>query len=274
MKTSFKLYPFGRGFDLHNRRLKEVLKFLSDIGYDGVEAKVDWRKSAERRIWVDIRELFEAYGLKPSCLIGSTTLNSPDSSERKRSVKITKAVIDISNLLECENVLIAGAKLPSKVSIKRAWNWSVKTIREVANHALHKGVRLVYEYWNRFETNFINNTDDVIKLIEQVNSDGLYAMLDTFHMNIEEKSFVEPVRKLGKMLKYVHLSENNRLPLGRGHIDFLSFLKALKEIGYDGYLCVEIFYYRDRDWPKRPYYAAREYARESIQFLKNIGIEL
>lgn len=274
MKITFSLVPFGKNFSIQGKQVGKALEALSNIGYKGVDGEVDWKRSANNEIWNNIRQLLETYELEFSCILGpiNLKLNSPVPSLREASIKIAKALIDISVQLGCENVLIGGARLPSKVSVEKVWDSAVKAIREVANYALDKGVNLVFEYWNRFETNFINNTDDTIKLIEDVGSEGLYAVLDTFHMNIEEKSFEEPIKKLGKKLKYVHLSESNRLALGMGHINFASVLRALKEIGYDGPMCVEIFYYRNRDWPKDPFSTAVNYARESMEFIRRLQV--
>jgi sugar phosphate isomerase/epimerase len=39
--------------------------------------------------------------------------------------------------------------------------------------------------------------------------------------------------------KYIHLADNNRLAPGFGHINFVAILKALREVGYNGYLVME-----------------------------------
>lgn len=274
MKVTFSIVPFERNFSVHSRQFGKALEAIRDMGYSGIDGPVDWKRLSEKETWTVIRKLLEDYNLEFSCILGpiDLKLNNPVASIRETSIKITKALVDISAILGCENVLIGCAKLPYGVPVEKAWRPTVKAIREVADYAVGKSVNLVYEYWNRFETNFINNADDTVKLIEDVGSEGLYGVLDTFHMNIEEKSFEEPVKKMGRKLKYVHLSESNRLALGMGHIDFANFLKALKNIAYDGPLCVEIFYYRDRDWPKDPFSTAVKYASESMKFLRSLAI--
>ena len=51
---------------------------------------------------------------------------------------------------------------------------------------------------------------------------------------------------------HVHVSDNfgkedNHLPIGTGTIDFPKIIKALKDIGYDDTLTLEVFS-RDRDY--------------------------
>jgi sugar phosphate isomerase/epimerase len=55
---------------------------------------------------------------------------------------------------------------------------------------------------------------------------------------------------------------HNHLILGEGAIDISSTLKSLKEIGYDGFITVELYPYQDC-----PVYAAKQ----SMKFIKSLG---
>ncbi|MGH9572826.1 MAG: TIM barrel protein [Candidatus Acidiferrales bacterium] len=69
--------------------------------------------------------------------------------------------------------------------------------------------------------------------------------IDTFHANIEEKNTCTAMRSLGRLLKHVHASENDRGLLGSGHIDFPAIISSLREIHYEGYLVIEGFGYSE-----------------------------
>ena len=66
---------------------------------------------------------------------------------------------------------------------------------------------------------------------------------------------------MGKNLHHIHISDNNRLPPGKGRCDWVGFMEALTDIGYDGYLAMELGFDR-RDI--EPDFVARE----SYEFLK------
>ena len=51
---------------------------------------------------------------------------------------------------------------------------------------------------------------------------------------------------VGKLF-HVHLGDNNRLPPGKGLIDFPAILRTLKEIGYAGWLSAELLGKPDPD---------------------------
>jgi sugar phosphate isomerase/epimerase len=102
---------------------------------------------------------------------------------------------------------------------------------------------------NRYESDFINNVDEALAFLSVVDHPALGVVLDTFHMNIEERSWTDPFRRAmaaGK-LWHVHVGDNNRLALGRGLIDFHAILLALGSAGYEGFLSAELLAWPDPD---------------------------
>ncbi|TML87979.1 MAG: sugar phosphate isomerase/epimerase [Actinobacteria bacterium] len=65
--------------------------------------------------------------------------------------------------------------------------------------------------------------------------------LDTYHMNIEEKSWAEPIALAGKRLCHFHLCENDRGIPGSGLVDWEELFGALGKLHYDGYAGLESF---------------------------------
>ena len=64
-------------------------------------------------------------------------------------------------------------------------------------------------------------------------------MIDTYHMNIEEPDSCGAIRRVAGKLANFHIADSNRCGVGHGHIDFMPIMKALKEVGYDGYIGFE-----------------------------------
>jgi D-psicose/D-tagatose/L-ribulose 3-epimerase len=65
--------------------------------------------------------------------------------------------------------------------------------------------------------------------------------LDTYHMNIEEKRWDEPVREAGARLCHIHLCENDRGIPGTGLVDWDALFGALGALHYGGYAALESF---------------------------------
>ena len=86
--------------------------------------------------------------------------------------------------------------------------------------------------------------------------------MDTYHINIEEASWTEPFRQVmaEDKLFHVHLGDNNRLPPGKGLIDFSAIVDTLAEINYTGYLSAELFPKPDPDTA----------ARQTLEYMNTI----
>jgi D-psicose/D-tagatose/L-ribulose 3-epimerase len=117
----------------------------------------------------------------------------------------------------------------------------VEGLSEAARDAEAANVSLCLEPLNRFETYFLNTAEDAVRLAEDVGSPSVRVMVDTFHMNIEEKDPAAAVRKTGRLLCHFHCSENDRGTPGTGHVDWPGVFGALRVIGYDGWLVIESF---------------------------------
>jgi D-psicose/D-tagatose/L-ribulose 3-epimerase len=66
-------------------------------------------------------------------------------------------------------------------------------------------------------------------------------MIDTFHMNIEERDMVAGISGIADILSHVHLSETNRAVLGTGHWPTREFLAELNRVGYKGSVSVGVY---------------------------------
>jgi D-psicose/D-tagatose/L-ribulose 3-epimerase len=118
---------------------------------------------------------------------------------------------------------------------------AAESLREVADFAGARGVSLAIEPLNRFETDLINTTEQGLEFCDQIGAENVGLLLDTFHLNIEEKSIADAVRAAGPRLIHVQVSENDRGAPGSGHIPWEEFFSALREIDYPGQIVVESF---------------------------------
>jgi D-psicose/D-tagatose/L-ribulose 3-epimerase len=149
---------------------------------------------------------------------------------------------------------IGGANLvgPIYSAVGRVWQQTpderakdldtlVKNLSALAADARDHGVVLGIEPLNRFETSFINTAAQAIEVIDRVNHPACKIMLDTFHMNIEEKSLGAAIRATGSRLAHFHSCENDRGAPGSGNVTWDEVAQALRDIQYDGPLVIESF---------------------------------
>jgi D-psicose/D-tagatose/L-ribulose 3-epimerase len=149
--------------------------------------------------------------------------------------------------LDCRTLMgpiysaVGRAEAVPPAEYKLQWKTVVKHLRTQSRYAEERGQRICLEPLNRFETDFINTCDQALKMVRDVGSPALKIMLDTFHVNIEEKNQAAPIRKAGEHLAHFHACGCDRGTPGNDHIDWLSIAAALKEIGYDGDVVIESF---------------------------------
>ena len=117
----------------------------------------------------------------------------------------------------------------------------VATLRSLATYAADHGIVLCIEPLNRFETSFINLASQAVEVVDRVAHPNCQVMLDTFHMNIEEKSLGDAIRAAGSRLRHLHACENDRGTPGSGHVDWPDVAQALRDIHYQGPVVIESF---------------------------------
>ncbi len=112
---------------------------------------------------------------------------------------------------------------------------------EFALDAQKRGITLCLEPANRYEVYLYTSADEALDLANAIGTDNTGILLDTYHMNIEEHGFLDPIIKCGKKLKYMHISESDRGMPGIGNVDWDQVFAGLAAIQYDGPLVVECF---------------------------------
>ena len=121
------------------------------------------------------------------------------------------------------------------------WNRAVTNLRTVCEKAAAKGLEIALEPLNRFESDLINNVDDVVRLIEDISHPAAKICLDMFHMNIEEPNPEAAIRKAGDRLVHMQVSENYRGTPGTGNASWDAYYRGLVAIDYAGVVSIESF---------------------------------
>ncbi|MBS7657404.1 sugar phosphate isomerase/epimerase [Candidatus Bathyarchaeota archaeon] len=223
----------------------KLIKKAKDLGFEGVEIPlmeldvIDVEKTKKE---------LKQYGVTALGSMGlpqNLDISSSDAATRERGIEHMKRSIEIISELggDCINGVIytAWGKITGKPRTEEEWKYSVDSLKKICQYAKKYGVTLGIEPVNRFETYFINTASDAVKLAKDVDEPNIKVHLDTFHMNIEEKNFYQPIKDTGSMLWHMHCCENDRSIAGTGHVDWDGVFRALSEINYDRWIVVESF---------------------------------
>jgi len=112
---------------------------------------------------------------------------------------------------------------------------------EVASYARERNITIAPEPINRYESYVFTAAGEVLDMIDAIGVDNLGLHLDTFHMNIEELNFYDPIIHAGKRLKHIHITESDRGMTGEGNVHWDDLFRGLSEINYQGPLVLENF---------------------------------
>lgn len=238
---------------MRDEELDITLERLSNCGFWGIEIM----GSPERPEYQDraaMRAKLKKYKLEcwgaVTLMLQKRDLIHADPVERRKSVEYVKACIDLINDLGGQVLTLVPSevgKIVAMASPKEEWAWAVEGVKQCAEHALKKKVRIALEPLNRFETNFLNRGEQALELMKAVGSpDHVGVCLDAFHINIEEKDPLGAIKNVGKKLYDFHIADNNRRAPGDGNWDWTKLLKTLTDIGYDGCLTTEFVIPGDR----------------------------
>ena len=111
----------------------------------------------------------------------------------------------------------------------------------VAEIARGYGIVMALEACNRYETYLYNTLADTRATVLAVGADNLKLHADTYHMNIEEEGFYNPIMAAADVLHYVHMSESHRGMVGTGTVNWDEVFQALRDSSFSGYLSLESF---------------------------------
>lgn len=226
----------------------KIFKKFKEIGFDGVEIALE--KKGDLDYEMTLNELKEN-GLRCSSICGlfgpDRDIRGPNREYTTGGMSYIKDCIDACVSLECNLFVgpiyssVGRANLETGEAKKEQWKTAVKNLKEVCKYAEDKGVFIALEPLNRFETDFINTCTQAMNLIKDVGSNMLKIHLDTFHMNIEEKSSIQAILDAGDLLYHFHASENDRGAPGTGQVHWSEIAGALKDIRYNRYIVIESF---------------------------------
>lgn len=180
------------------------------------------------------------------------SIASDDPAARQGGVDYLKHCVEVANSIGAEIVggplygepmVFAGRPpLPrTDADIAERAARTVDGLREVAPIARSAGVVFGLEPLNRFETDIVSTTRQAIEVVDKVDDAGLGVMLDTFHMNMEERSIPDAIRATGDRLVHFQANENHRGHPGTGHLDWTAIMRALADIRYRGPVSLEPF---------------------------------
>jgi sugar phosphate isomerase/epimerase len=240
------------------------LREVAALGYDGVELALRDPRDIDTE---EVGMLCARYNLEIVALATGQvyvdeglSLTQGEPAIRERALERFLSFIDLAAVWKTR--VIVGL-IRGRGDHSMAEGFLLQALKKCCAEAEGKGVGLLLEPLNRYETELINTTSEALELINKIGLTNLKLLLDTFHMNIEEVNLGDAIRGAKPSLAHLHVADSNRHAPGWGHIDFAEVISALKDIEYRGYVSAEIL----------PFPSSEAAAEAAITNLKKMGFK-
>ena len=215
------------------------------LGFDAVEIFPPGPDAVDtvelRKILSDTGLSVAAVGTGAGWVKHRLTLTSPDQGIHGQAMDFVESMIDFAAVFDAPVIIgsMQGRWEPGS-SHETALGYLAEALLNLGLYAAKFNLPLLYEPLNRYETNLVNRLEDGVELLKGLATTNVKLLADLYHMNIEEVNLADAIRAAGKHIGHVHFADSNRRAAGMGHTDFAPVMKALRDIGYRGYLSAEV----------------------------------
>lgn len=235
-------------------KLDDTFAFAKKAGYDAVEiapftiAKYVTEISPAER--TRIRDSAARAGIEISGIhwvlvqADGMYLTSPEMETRERTAQYFSDLVDFCADIGGTRIIVGSPKqrnLLDGVSYERAWQLAAETFNQSVKRSEERGVVICFEPLAASETNFVNTAAEAIRFAKQFASPAMSVILDVKAMSSEATPIPQIIRESAGQFAYFHANDPNLKGPGFGDMDFFPIAAALREVGYDGFVSVEVF---------------------------------
>ena len=253
--------------------LEDTFAFAKKAGYDAVEIAPFTITNDVKKISPEerkrIRELAAKTGIGISGLhwvlvqTEGMHLTHPDAAVRERTASYFVDLVDCCADLGGTRIVVGSPKqrsLMEGVSYDQAWAWATDVFRPAVKRAEQRNVVICFEPLAPSETNFVNTAEEGRRFAAQFASKAMSIILDVKAMSSEAKPVPQVIRESRGKFEYFHANDVNLKGPGFGDVDFVPIVAALRDVGYNGYVSVEVFKFDEG--PEAIAMRSREYLRK------------
>ena len=228
-----------------------AISHLAFLGFDGIELTIIQRFTTELST-LDATErkriasLLEQHNLALPAIAAHSNLMDVDAESHKRNMWRLKGGVDLAiDLAQGDNIAAVNTTTGGKPG-----EWDTKKdflcerVGELVDYAASKGVIIAME---PHIGAIIDTPEKVLELLEIIDSPYLKVNFDISHFEIVGMSTEETVSALAPISVHTHVKDQRGISPnfeflipGEGEFDYVAYLKAMQEQGYDGFITAEV----------------------------------
>ena len=256
------------------RPMVEVCSIAKRLGYHGIEIAPFTLSASAEDISVEMRKqtrrIISDIGLETVGLhwlfAGPTDLHitTDDKKIWGRTRDYLSCLLDLCSELGGKVLVLGSPKqrslLPGQ-SFEDARLRAAELLVSVLDKAEKLDLTICLEPLSPVETDFINTVAQGMEMVRQINHPNLKIHLDVKAMCSETKPVPDIIRSVrAEDVGHFHVNDANLYGPGMGNVDYGPIAEAVRDIGWDNWLSVEVFKY-DPD--------PETIARKSIEYLRS-----
>lgn len=256
----------------------EVCQTLHRAGYEGIEiapftlapGPLDIPRDRRR----EYRDIMRSEGMQ---FVGLHWLmvspkglhvTTGDKALRERSWQHIRDLIDLCADLGPDGVMVFGSPqqraTTGGLNPAEATRNYIEGLASVATQAETRGVTVLVEALPIGQCDVVTTIGEAARIVAEINSPAIQTMFDTHNAVDELEPHEVLIKRHFDVIRHVHVNEmDGRHPGsagGAGNYDFKPVLRTLGELGYRGWISLEVFDFKP---------SASRIALESLQFLKS-----
>ncbi|MDE2125968.1 MAG: sugar phosphate isomerase/epimerase [Armatimonadetes bacterium] len=237
-------------------RWDDTLDAITAAGYDGVEIAPFTFASEPAEITADDRASIATAARRRGLQIAGLhwllvsppglSLTSDDTEVRVRTVRHLAALVELCADLGGAIMVLgspAQRRIPAGLNTAGATLRVVEALASVAPEAEKRGITICLEPLPAPEADLILTLHEAVDAIAQVASPNLRTLIDVKSASAESTDVAAAVRTWAPWVAHFHANDTNMRGPGTGDTDYVPIMAALHEIGYAGWVSVEVFNY-------------------------------
>lgn len=255
-------------------KIEDVLGYTARAGYQGVEVAPFTLANSVRDVPVPERHRIRDAAAKSGIEIAGIHwvlvkpeglyMNHPEATVRQCTADYFVALVDFCADLGGQVMVVGSPKqrnlLPG-VSREQGVAWAADCFRDAVKQAEDRRVTICFEPLAPSETNFINTAAEAIDFTRRLSSPNFKIILDAKAMCSESKPIPQIIRESSPHFAHFHANDKNLKGPGFGEVDFKPIAAALNEVGYSGFVSVEVFKFDE---------GPEVIAQKSIEYLRKV----
>lgn len=223
--------------------LGERLDFMESLGVVGFEPG---GKGLASRI-PEIRAALNGRNIKVSAICAGFDgfILAEDAAVKELFDKTYREILAAAGELGSVGVIMVPAfnsQTPCRPHTLQTRDFLCEELFKLGEYAAEHGTNVILEPLNRNEAFYLRLVEDAAAIARDCGSKGVKVMGDFWHMSEETSDYAALMAAGKQYLQHVHIaSRGRRLMPGEdaGKDDYTGGFKALKEIGYEGYVSLE-----------------------------------